>query len=336
MGAGLIGRRRAASVREAGDALCIVADVDRSRAETIAAETGARATQSWEEAIAGDVDVVVIAVPNKFAAPVAIAAAAQGKHILCEKPLGRNVQEAEAIVDAAERARVRLKTGFNHRHHPAIFDAHRMMVAGEIGQPFCLRCVYGHGGRHGYEHEWRGNADLAGGGELLDQGVHIADLARWFLGEFTEIQGLITRWIWDVAPLEDNAFAWMRTATGQVATFHTSWTEWKNRFSFELFGTCGYLSVHGLGSSYGSERLVVGQRSPTSGPPQETVYEFPAVDGSWRAEWSEFRSAIFENRDPLGSGTDGREAMRLIDAIYRASRTGLIVHVDRDAERASR
>jgi predicted dehydrogenase len=327
VGAGLIGHRRARLLREAGDVLCAVADVDHARAQALAKETNARVTSSWEEAVSADVDAVVVAVPNALAAPVCIAAAGNGKHVLCEKPLGRNLGEATAIAGAAVKAGVTLKTGFNHRHHRAILAAHKMMTAGDIGDPFCLRCVYGHGGRRGYEREWRGNADLAGGGELLDQGVHLVDLARWFLGEFSEVQGLTARWIWDIAPLEDNAFAWMRTTKGRVATFHTSWTEWKNRFSFELFGSDGYVFVHGLGGSYGPERLVLGRRNPTSGPPMESVIEFTAEDNSWQSEWEEFRSAIAQHREPLGNGTDGREALRLIDAIYEAARAGTLVRI---------
>ena len=327
VGAGLIGSRRAAIAAETpGSQVVAVADIDLARARDVAQRHGARAVREWERLVDDpDIDAVVIATPNKFARPVAVASAEHGKHVLCEKPLGRNVSEALAICSAARTGGVVLKTGFNHRHHPAIARAHRCVRAGAIGVPMFARCVYGHGGRPGYDKEWRSDADLAGGGELLDQGVHAVDLARWFLGDFVEVTGFTTRWFWPIGPLEDNGFALMRTAGGQVASLHTSWTQWRNRFSFEVFGRDGYVRVEGLGGSYGTERLTVGRRRPESGPPEEHTQEFPGPDESWRVEWQEFLAAIREQREPIGSGTDGVEALRLIEAVYRASMAGTIV-----------
>ena len=181
-----------------------------------------------------------------------------------------------------------LKTGFNHRHHPAVWRAHELCNEGAIGPLMFIRAVYGHGGRPGYDKEWRADADLCGGGELLDQGVHIVDLCRWFLGDFTEC--LCRDWDLLLGPrllchptareaagsrsagLEDNAFALLRTAAGQTAQFHTSWTQWKNRFSFEVYGRDGYLRIEGLGGSYGPETLTIGRRRPEGGAPlEETV-----------------------------------------------------------------
>jgi predicted dehydrogenase len=328
VGAGLIGARRATTAAESGDQVTIVADVDTQRAKACASAVGARATDDWTHVVTcADVDVVVVAVPNKFIKPVATAAACSGKHLLCEKPLGRNADEAREIVDAASRNGVTLKTGFNHRHHPAIRKAHDAVTAGDIGEPFCLRCVYGHGGRPGYDKEWRGDAGLAGGGELLDQGVHVLDLARWFLGEFAAVSGLTSRWFWNVEPLEDNAFALLQTTSGRVASLHTSWTQWKNRFSLEVLGRDGFVSVEGLGGSYGTQRLQIARRRPESGPPEMQDEEFPGPDISWRDEWKELTAAIREGRPPLGDGVDGLEALRLVDAIYISARERRTVRV---------
>jgi predicted dehydrogenase len=328
VGAGLMGARRARTAVECGDKVTIVADLDARRAKACASAVGASATDDWTHVVArGDVDVVVVATPNKFIKPIATAAAFSGKHLLCEKPLGRNVDEAMEIVDAANRNSVTLKTGFNHRHHLAIRKAHDVVTNGDIGEPFCFRCVYGHGGRPGYDKEWRGDAELAGGGELLDQGVHVLDLARWFLGEFAAVSGVTPRWFWDVEPLEDNAFALLRTASGRVASLHTSWTQWKNRFSLEVLGRDGFVSVEGLGGSYGTERLQIARRRPESGPPEMQDEEFLGPDVSWQDEWNEFTSAIREGRPPLGDGVDGLEALRLVAAIYTSARDQRIVRV---------
>jgi len=321
IGAGLIGTRRAETAVACGDHVTIVADVDRDRAGICAARVHARATDDWRVAVtSADVDVVVVATPNKFAQAIATTAASAGKHVLCEKPLGRNAAEAGTIVEAAERAGITLKTGFNHRHHPAIRRAHELISSGTIGEAFCFRCVYGHGGRPGYDKEWRGDPEIAGGGELLDQGVHVLDLARWFLGEFVTASAIVTTWYWDVAPLEDNAFATLQTASGQVASFHTSWTQWKNRFLLEIIARDGLVTIDGLGGSYGVERLQVARRRPESGPPDVVTEEFVGDDESWREEWIEFTSAIRAGRSPLGNGRDGLEALRLVDTLYLAAR----------------
>jgi predicted dehydrogenase len=257
---------------------------------------------------------------------VTLAALAAGKHVLCEKPLGRNAQEAAQMVEAAERANRILKVGFNHRHHPALQQAHELAQAGTIGRLMTIRAAYGHGGRPGYDQEWRAQADLSGGGELLDQGVHIVDLCRWFLGDFVQVSAMLGTWFWKVAPLEDNGFALLRTEAGQIALLHTSWTQWKNLFRFEVFGRDGYLVVDGLGGSYGVERLTLGVRRPESGPPDERAWEFPGPDLSWQTEWQEFKSAIQMGCQPLGNGHDGLRAAQVIDAFYESAQSGQVVN----------
>ncbi len=339
IGCGLIGKRRAQVACELGERVVAVADVDRGRAQAVAQECSCDWTQDWTEVVARpDVDVIVVSTVNKVLAPATVAAARAGKHVLCEKPLGRNATEAEEMVDAARQAGVILKTGFNHRHHPAVWQAHELCGSGALGPVMFIRAVYGHGGRPGYDKEWRADADLSGGGELLDQGVHIVDLCRWFMAgepgqgnEFVEAFAALDTYFWDlgywpqacgdppVRPpqfepqrrLEDNAFALLRTASGQVAQFHTSWTQWKNRFSFEVFGRDGYSRVEGLGGSYGIERLEVGQRKPEGGAPNVKTFEYGGPDLSWQAEWQEFAAAIREGRQPLANGYEGLQAMRI-------------------------
>jgi predicted dehydrogenase len=218
------------------------------------------AYQDWRAMLDKEkLDIVVVATPNKFLREISLWAAEKGFHILCEKPLGRNTREAQEIVEAVKKKNVILKTGFNHRHHPAISKAHELIQKGDIGEIYYAQCIYGHGGRPGYEREWRASREICGGGELLDQGVHAADHFRWFLGDFEEAFGTISTYYWDME-VEDNAFALFRTTKGQTASMHTSWTQWKNRFTFEIYGEAGYVMVEGLGGSYGTETLRIGKR----------------------------------------------------------------------------
>ena len=336
IGAGLIGRKRAIAINNFNNCqLKVITDIIEEKAKDLARELGGEIQTDWQKVIIrDDIDVVVVATPNKFLKPISIAALKNGKHVLCEKPLGQNTKESRDILQAARDSRVILKTGFNHRHHPAIFKAKQLVNHGEIGNIYYIRCIYGHGGRAGYEKEWRADKDLCGGGELLDQGVHVVDLFRWFLGEFEEAFGCINTYFWDTK-VEDNAFAFFKTKKGQIAVMHTSWTQWKNKFIFEVFGEKGYLIIDGLGGSYGVERLIIGRRKaeavdPLSknersfkyagGPPDEELIEFPGPDISWQEEWKEFVSAIKENREPLGSGYDGLMAHRMIEAVYKSAK----------------
>ncbi|MEW5803142.1 MAG: Gfo/Idh/MocA family oxidoreductase [bacterium] len=321
IGAGLIGNKRAAAITKSKKGSVVaVADVNLERSQGLATRFGGDAYQSWEE-ITGrqDIDVVVIATVNKFLAPIAVSFLERGKHVLCEKPLGRNTIEAGLIVEAARKNAVKLKTGFNHRHHPAIARGRQIVAEGRIGEVCFLRCRYGHGGRPGYDREWRADKDLCGGGELLDQGVHVVDLFRWFTGDFHEVFGSLPTYVWNMQ-VEDNAFALFKTHKGQIASLHTSWTQWKNIFSFEVFGRDGYVIIEGLGGSYGRETLKAGRRKPEGGAPEEQVIEFPPEDISWEEEWKEFLRAIEENREPEGSGWDGYQANRMLDAVYESAR----------------
>ena len=311
-----------------GDDIVIVADIAEDRAAALAARVQSTWTGSWSEVVSrSDVDVVVVSTSNDQLASISTAALGSGKAVLCEKPLGRNSAEAAAIVEAARASGRLLKVGFNHRHHPAIAAAHKMVSEGAIGKVFAIRALYGHGGRAGYEHEWRTDRTRSGGGKLLDQGVHIVDLARWFIGDIVAAQGFVGTYHWPIGPVEDNAFALLQSRGGGVVSFHTSWTQWKNTFRFEVLGGDGYVQIEGLGGSYGTERLTVGKRNADSTPPAEGTTSFEGPDRSWHLEWRELSTAIEERRQPTGSGEDGLAAARIIDAIYESAGSGTSIAV---------
>jgi predicted dehydrogenase len=339
IGCGAIGQRRARVIdRPAAGKLIVTVDRDLARAREVADAAGCLAATEWREVVRrADINVVIVSTPHDVLAPITIAALRNGKHVLVEKPMARTPVEAEAVMREAAGGRRRaadsrplvLKVGFNHRHHPAVAGAHAALVRGDLGEPFFIRCRYGHGGRPGYETEWRTAPEIAGGGELLDQGIHALDLFRWFLGDFVEGVGFAPTYFWRSrrGEVEDNAFGLFRTADEKVATLHVSWTQWKNLFSFEVFGRDGYAIVDGLGGSYGAERLILGRRLPASGPPEERSAEFSGPDASWEQEWEEFTAAIREERQPLGNGYDAYEALKMVHAIYESQRTGAVVRL---------
>lgn len=320
MGAGLQGRRRAPALIGLPETqIAVVGAADRSSAKLLADRVGAQAVEGWTRVVEWEgLDAVVVCTPPDLHAEISIAAMRAGRHVLCEKPLARTIPEAERMIEVASETGRILKCGFNHRHHPGILQAKRWRDDGRIGQPLWVRARYGIGGRPGYEREWRADPRIVGGGHFMEQGIHAVDLARWFLGEFSSVAAFVGTQFWQTEPLEDNAFALYRTPTGAVASIHSSLTQWKNLFSFEVGGADGYINVEGLGASYGTERATLGLRDFTA-PFTEQVIEYRGEDRSWLAEWQEFVAAIEEKREPLGSAQDGLQALRLVYAAYDAS-----------------
>lgn len=325
VGAGLQGKRRAQALKRSSETkLVVVADMDSEKAKFLADEMRCQATNNWKKVIEReDVELLLVCTPPNLHASMSIAALNKGKHVLCEKPLARNPDEAKMMVDAAQENGMKLKSGFNLRHHPAVRQARKWVDEGVIGELMFLRCRYGIGGREGYEKEWRANHETSGGGQLMDQGMHVIDLSRWFLGDFSEAVGFASTMFWNTS-VEDNAFVLLSTKERQIASLHLSWTQWKNLFSFEIFGKEGYVIVEGLGGSYGVEKVMLGKRDFAK-PFKEEIIEFRGEDVSWVEEWKEFVKAINENREPLGSGYDGWQAIKMAYAVYESARKGCVV-----------
>jgi predicted dehydrogenase len=297
------------------------ADAVFSRAQALAAAHGAQAVPDWRDLVSRpEVQAVVVATTHDWLAPVTLAAVEAGKHVLVEKPAARRASELEPVLQAARARGVLVRVGFNHRFHPALCKAHQMFLDGAVGPLMYVRARYGHGARVGYEKEWRARPEVSGGGELIDQGMHLIDLARWFAGEFVQVQGLAGRWFWDM-PVEDNAFLLLRTAEQKVAFMHCSCSEWKNLFSFEVFGRDGKLEVQGLGGSYGVERLTHYRMLPEMGPPDTVAWEFPRGDDSWAAELADFYQDVALGRQPAPGLSDAMAALRVVERIYEVSRS---------------
>jgi predicted dehydrogenase len=315
IGCGLIGNKRAKALGP--HALVACADTNLSRAQALAAQhPGCLASADWRlVATRDDVDVVIVSTTNDVLVPATFAAIQSGKHVLVEKPAARNAAELEPVARAAREAGSIVKVGFNHRFHPALLKAREIIDTGVLGPLMFVRARYGHGGRLGMEKEWRGNPAISGGGEMLDQGVHLIDLARWFLGDFVEVSGHVGTFFWDW-PVEDNGFALLKTSSGQVAWLHASCTEWKNCFSFEIYGKTGKLHIEGLGGSYGVERLSFYRMLPQMGPPETTIWEYPGEDRSWHLEFEHFMSCIAQKKQPIGSLDDALAALRVVDQLY--------------------
>jgi len=317
IGCGLIGQKRSKFLGEGRLVAC--ADVMEARAKVLAGNSGAKVFGDWRGLLAlPEVEVVVIATLHDSLAEITLAAIEARKHVLVEKPAARNPAELEPVMAAAERHGVKVHVGFNHRYHRALRKAKDIVDSGELGELMFIRARYGHGARLGYDKEWRANPVLSGGGELIDQGPHLIDLSRWFLGNFTEVQGFAHTYYWDM-PVDDNGFMILKTPTQQVAFLHASCTEWKNLFSMEIYGRVGKLDISGLGGSYGVERLTHYKMLPEMGPPETTAWEYPMGDDSWEVEMAELYDDIRLNRVPAAGLGDAYAALKVIEQIYKES-----------------
>jgi predicted dehydrogenase len=318
VGCGLIGQKRAKAL--GGARLVACADIAQDRADRLAAVvTGCKAVTDWKVAVNDPaVSVVIISTLHDTLAEIAHGAVAAAKHVLIEKPAARRAAELVGLTEAAAANGSLVRVGFNHRYHRALQKAHDLVTSGALGPLMFLRARYGHGGRMGYDREWRSDPVKSGGGELIDQGPHLIDLARWFLGDFAEVDGFATTYFWDM-PVDDNGFLLLKTAEKKVAFLHASCTEWKNTFSFEIYGRDGKIDINGLGGSYGTERLTYYKMLPEMGPPETTTWEYPMADNSWDAEFAEFLEDIRLNRQPSAGLRDAVEALIIIEKIYRMS-----------------
>jgi predicted dehydrogenase len=299
----------------------VCADAVKERAEALARTCpGAEPVTDWRVvAKRADVDAVIVSTTNNMLAEISLAMLSTGKHVLVEKPAARRSVELEPVIQAARKMNVVARVGFNHRYHRAFRKARELFESGALGELMFIRGRYGHGGRIGYEKEWRADPQLSGGGELIDQGVHLIDLARWFLGDLSTAQGFAHTFYWDM-PVDDNGFMLLRTQKQQVAFLHVSCTEWKNTFSFEIYGHNSKLEISGLGGSYGVERLTCYRMLPQMGPPETTTWEYPMADNSWEVEFAEFQEDIRLNRQPTANLDDARAALQIVERIYEVSR----------------
>lgn len=320
VGCGLIGRKRAEALHAAGDELVTCTDLVAEQAQALAGDFGGTAVAGIRELLAAEPDVVVVAVPHDQLADAACAVVSGGCHLLVEKPAGIGTRDIDRIAAARERAGGPVvKVGFNHRFHPGLARAIGETRSGVHGPVLNVRARYGHGGRLGYEQEWRARFATSGGGEIVDQGMHLLDLFHWLLGPLPLHSSLMRTQFWD-AEVEDNAVLILGERDRRDAPwglFHVSWTEWKNMFSIEIYCRDAKLVVDGLFKSYGPQKLRIYTMKPEMGPPDLEEVDYPAGDASWAAEWEHLRAVIAgEESELLGDLESARYAWSCIEAAY--------------------
>jgi predicted dehydrogenase len=319
IGCGLIGEKRAAALGPK-DTLVGCYDVSADVRAEFALRHATQACADVGELLALQPDVVLVAVTHDALAGHAELALRSGAHVLVEKPAALGSAQVEQMMAAERSSGRRVKVGFNHRFHPGLAKAAEEVRSGRHGELLNLRARYGHGGRPGYDREWRAQPDRSGGGEMIDQGMHLIDLTHWMAGPLPLHSALLRTQFWDT-PVEDNAALMLGDATSRTAPWgllHVSWTEWKNMFSMEIYCRTAKLQVDGLTGSYGNQRLRIYRMRPEMGPPDIEELSYPEHDSSWKQEWEHFSQAIRagDGRALLGDLADAHYAWTVVEAAY--------------------
>ena len=321
-GYGVVGKRRR-NVADQRDDMHVVAVCDQYFDGQGELEDGIRYYTHYKDLLDEDLDALFVSISNDVAADVTIAGLEKGLHVFCEKPPGRDLDDiARVRAIAAGRLSQKLKYGFNHRYHDSIRDSLGILASGELGRVINMKGVYGKSQLVTFgQTSWRTDRALAGGGVLLDQGIHMVDLIRLFGGEFGEVHSFISNDYWK-HDVEDNAYALMRSETGIIAMLHSSATQWRHRFNLDITLEKGSIVLSGILSgskSYGAETLTIARAgSDDMGAPLEQTTRFN-TDPSWAAEIDEFALAIIADSEIVhGSVDDAYKTMELVYRIYVA------------------
>lgn len=320
-GYGVVGKRRRLFIDQ-HPALETVAVCDRVFPEEGTFPDGVRYYQNYQRLFGEDFDVLFVCMTNDMAPAVTMAGLEKGVHVFCEKPPGRDLSDIVRVIECERRhPRLKLRYGFNHRYHDSVRQAMRIIASGELGSVINLRGVYGKSAIISFQSDWRTKRAYAGGGILLDQGVHMVDMMRLFAGEFVEVHSYVMNSFWQ-HDVEDNAYALMRTADGVVAMLHSSATQWRHRFHLEIALTKGTIILAGILSgskSYGAETITVAHANDNdSGDPMEVTTRYNQ-DNSWRDEIDEFAETILHDRPVVsGSSLEALKSMQLVYKIYCA------------------
>ena len=320
VGCGLIGDKRAGALR-AQDEVVGATDPVAERAQALVTRYGGRACRGIDELLGLEPDVVIVATTHDQLTPMSERALGAGAHVLVEKPAGLGTAQIERLIQATQDARRVAKVGFNHRFHPAISELAAEVHSGRHGELMHLRARYGHGGRVGYDREWRAQPARSGGGELIDQGMHLLDLTHWIVGPLPLHSALLRTHFWDTE-VEDNAALILGSGDDRRAPWamlHVTWTEWKNTFSLEVYCRTAKLQVDGLVRSYGTQKLRIYRMRPELGPPDLEERDYPDEDRSWTAEWEHLTAAIESGQPVLGDLEDAHYAWSRVQDAYTGS-----------------
>ena len=319
-GYGIVGKRRHTYI-DLHPNLEVVAVCDQNFKDSYTQKDGIALYSNIEALLDCDLDILFVCLTNNVAAKTTISGLNRGFHVFCEKPPGMDVNDIKKVIEVEKaNPKLKLKYGFNHRYHDSIRKALEIIQSEEYGSIINLRGVYGKSRIIPFSGGWRSKRELAGGGILLDQGIHMLDLMRLFCGDFVDVKSYISNNYWK-HDVEDNAYALLKDSSGRVAMLNSSATQWQHKFRLDISLTDGYIELSGILSgskSYGEEKIVYGRREEESNNGQmESITIKFLQDNSWRDEVFEFADTILnDTKIYSGNSLDALETMKLVFKIY--------------------
>ena len=266
-----------------------------------------------------NLNILFISLPNKYAADATIKAIKKNVNVFCEKPPARNLRELKKVLNEFKKKnKAKIKYGFNHRYHDSIILAKKIIDSKKYGKLINLKGLYGKSKIITFAGQWRSNKTIAGGGILLDQGIHLIDIMRFFCGDFKEIKSLISNNYWK-HKVEDNAYVIMRSNKNVVAMLHSTATQWQHQFRVEITLEKALVKLSGILSgskTYGSEKIEI---QPKFSKNKKKISINFKKDLSWKREIDEFVDCI-KNNKKIYNGTinDAISVMKMIDTIYKS------------------
>lgn len=321
-GYGVVGIRRRKYIDQHPNFKTVAVCDIKYKNSDIADENGAKVYTNYKDLLTEDLDVLFVCLTNDIAAEVTRAGLNKGLHVFCEKPPGRDLQDIASVLEVEKKnSKLKLMYGFNHRYHESVKKAFEVINNNELGRIINLRGVYGKSKIISFQSDWRTKRAIAGGGILLDQGIHMVDLIRMFVGDFEKIHSFVDNGFWN-HDVEDNAYALMRTKSGIVAFLHSTATQWRHRFHLEISMEKGSITLSGILSgtkSYGAETITIAySHDKDGGDPKEVTIRYNE-DNSWEEEIKYFADCVVNNQAiKHGSSQDAFKTMELVYRIYCA------------------
>ena len=314
IGCGLIGEKRFKNLNKNFN-LIACSDKNIKNISFLKKNKKIKKLKSWKKIFQlENLSAVIIATYHSSLSKILLYSVKKKINSFVEKPAGTEPKLIKKILELNKIQKVKIRVGFNHRYHPAIIKAKDLIKKGYLGKIMYIRSVYGHGGRKGYNKEWRFNKKLSGGGELIDKGSHLVDLCHYFLGDLKIVASDLNTFFWKTR-LEDNCFLILKNSKSSKAFLHSSCTEWKNKFIFEIFCKYGKIEINGLGRSYGVEKLTLYKMKKNLGKPNMKKWIYKK-DQSWKIETNEFYKDIKFNREPKPGLKEALKNLNIVKQIY--------------------
>jgi len=320
IGCGLIGKKRAENLGKKGR-LIACSDININKAKLIAKKNKKiKIFKEWKHLLKiKNLNIVIIATTHNQLSKILLESIKANKHVFIEKPASISLKHLRKVVNKNKTLKKKIRVGYNHRFLSAIIKCKQMIKKGLIGDLMFIKASYGHGGRFGYEKEWRMKPKISGGGELIDQGSHLIDLSEFFFGKVIKTEGVLRDFFWK-NNVDDNAFINLKFKKNLISFFHVSCTEWKNNFLFEIYGTRGKLRIEGKGGSYGREKLIFYKMNKSLTYPKIKSWIFEKKDYSWSREFNEFYKDIEKNRKPDPGLEQAYSVLKIIKNIYKLNK----------------